>query len=100
MQAPEQAGTIFRNSPQNVEVMQFTGLHDKNGKEIYEGDIVKRHGIDPLQEVIWTGCRISLRSLPDNDDYEDLWRCSPQELVVVGNRFENPGLLTANHTEV
>ena len=80
-------------------VMQFTGLKDKNKKEIYEGDIVK---IDDTDEVInwvrgeiavveWKPAKFIIKCL--NDEKNTLTEDFNDVLEVIGNKFENPELL-------
>lgn len=84
--------------PLDVEIELSTGLKDKNGKEIYMGDIV-RYAIRPSRTTVvewWSGeeeyypcCTTSGFSLPYSEDgYE-----------VIGNVHENPELLEAKNVD-
>ena len=91
-------------------VMQFTGLHDKNGKEIYEKDIVKHNGHileNPLLISFLDGAFcIGMKGIRDNNfesfitirdamcmatDYN-----TELEIEVIGNIYEKSELLSTN----
>ena len=79
---------------EDIELMQITGLHDKNGKEIYEGDIVDvtRPCIYETGTIIFkNGCFF----IKVKETLLALWECEQNnyELEVIGNIYENPDLL-------
>lgn len=71
-----------------LELMQYTGLKDKNGKEIYEGDIIAGGWV-----VTWHngGLRMHLPKIFEGTIYLDF--STSMECEVIGNIYENPELL-------
>ena len=80
-----------------VEIMEFTGLHDKKGIEIYEGDILNSlysfEGCKGVYEVVWIDGRFHPRRRGVHQQMgvtitmSDLSRCE-----VIGNIYDNPEL--------
>jgi hypothetical protein len=64
---------------------QFTGILDKNKKEIYEGDIIEDNGLEKIFEVVFLEGSFCLKDSEGNFYYMEAIR----NKIVIGNIFKH-----------
>ena len=81
---------IFEVYLNEVELMQYTGLKDKNGKEIYEGDITQDVDTGKTFEIMYQG-HMFMRY--ERKPMYMFYTLDGDCLEVIGNIYENPELM-------
>lgn len=82
---------------------QFTGLYDKNGKRIWENDVVWLvcDGKEHIYQIVWDNSELDFKATKGEENYgtnyEYLLCCD--EIEVIGNIFDNKELLQEESDE-
>ncbi len=84
----------------DIILMQYTGLKDKNGKEIYEGDILKSDSFGYTNDdkeingkVVWNAYGWHIKVMNEDGCEHFCWIADFRDIEVIGNIYENPELL-------
>lgn len=86
--------TGFALYPEDGVWIQYTGLKDKNGVEIYHKDVLKDYTTNTIWVVNWCeelGAWSNSTSLKESK--YSLYKSLEKEFEVIGNAYENPELL-------
>jgi hypothetical protein len=85
------SGDYILAHPNTIAVMQYTGLHDKNGREIYEGDILQglykvNYGMTTQRKLKCVTWKTTQQGVGFNVGVSKIWE-------IIGNVYEHPELL-------
>jgi len=80
---------IYKIDPETVGL--FIGIYDKNGKEVYEGDVVRCWGGECCHGIFESDMILEITDITDLDTMA--WLSNADNVDVIGNIYDNPELL-------